>query len=100
MSRQTTAAVLALLAAWAAPAAEPVPARGDGRPPAGLVRSLRELEGVQMLEAIVTGSKMGPGSGWFKPSESRYDWHWLAACYDADKDGRVTAAEFKGPPEW
>jgi Ca2+-binding EF-hand superfamily protein len=39
---------------------------------------------------------MGPDSGWFHPSESRYGWSWLAARFDRNKDGIVTADELKG----
>lgn len=33
-------------------------------------------------------------------SQLRYDWKWLAARHDADGDGRVTAAEFRGSRAW
>jgi hypothetical protein len=50
-----------------------------------------------MLGAIlVHGANMGPNSGWFHPSESRYEWSWLAARFDHNKDGMVTADELKG----
>jgi hypothetical protein len=52
-------------------------------------------EGVEMIEAIMKG-KMGPGQGWFHPGRSRLDWNWLAARFDADKDGNITRKEFKG----
>jgi hypothetical protein len=48
---------------------------------------------VQMIVAMAQG-KMGPGEGWFHPGESRYDWDWLAARLDADKDGAVSKDEF------
>ena len=35
-------------------------------------------ESVRMLVAIARGSQMGPGEGWFGPSQTRYDWEWLA----------------------
>jgi hypothetical protein len=38
----------------------------------------RQPESVKMLVAILRGSQMGPGEGWFGPSESRYSWKWLA----------------------
>src|SRR5262245_19339717 len=52
-----------------------------------------------MLDAVLSGSQMGPGDGWFKPGETRYTWDRLRARFDADKNGRVTAKEFTGPEE-
>src|SRR5579871_5988546 len=31
-------------------------------------------EGVRMLAAVLRGSQMGPGDGWFGPSQARYGW--------------------------
>jgi hypothetical protein len=56
-------------------------------------------EFLQMWDAILAGSQMGPGDGWFKPGEARYTWPRLAARWDKNTDGRVTAEEFGGPPE-
>jgi len=54
-------------------------------------------EFAEMLWAILKdGADMGPDSGWFHPSESRYEWNWLAARFDRNKDGVVTADELKG----
>ena len=60
---------------------------------------VREREAVQMVTAIVEGSQMGPGEGWFHPGESRYGWDWLARRCDDDRDGKITEEEFKGPAE-
>src|SRR5262249_21390819 len=49
--------------------------------------------------AILKGSQMGPGDGWFGPAKSRYGWNWLAQWYDADGDEVITEDEFTGPPE-
>jgi hypothetical protein len=57
---------------------------------------VKRIEAVEMILAIAGGSQMGPGEGWFHPSESRYSWEWLAARYDADKDGKITRKEFPG----
>lgn len=62
------------------------------------VKSLADWEIVAMARAVLTGSNMGPGDGWFRPSQSRYDWRWLADRIDADKDGRITREEFKDDP--
>jgi Ca2+-binding EF-hand superfamily protein len=54
-------------------------------------------EFAEMLAAIlVNGSKMGPNSGWFHPSQSRYSFSWLAGRFDLNKDGLLTADELKG----
>ena len=54
-------------------------------------------EFAEMLGAIlINGSNMGPTSGWFHPSESRYSWSWLAGRFDRNKDGALTADELKG----
>ena len=54
---------------------------------------------VEMIWALARGSEMSPGEGWFHPGQSRYGWDWLAARYDADKNGRITREEFQGPSE-
>jgi hypothetical protein len=65
----------------------------------GAVRNVQQIEAVEMLSAIASGSQMGPGDGWFHPGQSRYDWKWLAARYDANGDGVITRKEFTGPAE-
>ena len=48
-----------------------------------------------MLAAILSGSQMGPGDGWFGPAQTRYTWEWLAGCTastpkkDAVSQGRL-----------
>src|SRR5262245_51499582 len=56
-------------------------------------------EFLQMLDAVMAGSMMGPGDGWFKPSQTRYTWDRLRQRYDKNGDGRITAAEFDGPAD-
>jgi hypothetical protein len=56
-------------------------------------------EFLQMWDAILSGSQMGPGDGWFRPGQARFTWARLAARFDKNKDGRVTAEELGGPPE-
>lgn len=46
-----------------------------------------------MLIALLKGGGMAPGAGWFKPSEKKYDWNWLAERFDADSDGKITPEE-------
>lgn len=60
---------------------------------------INQIEAVQMVSAVLAGSQMGPGDAWFHPSQSRYDWQWLAQRYDLDGDEMITADEFSGPPE-
>jgi hypothetical protein len=50
-----------------------------------------------MLRAILSGSMMGPGDGWFKPAESRYSWKWLAERFDAKKKGKIKLEDWTGP---
>lgn len=57
---------------------------------------IKEREAVQMLSAVLSGSQMGPGDGWFHPGQSRYGWDWLAERYDTDKNGVVSKDELAG----
>jgi hypothetical protein len=82
-----------LLAAGRAPAGGPPPHR-----PAPF-DSLRRLEFVEMLSAVLSGAPMDGDSGWFHPAQSRYGWDWLAERMQADHDGAITRAEFTGPKE-
>lgn len=50
-------------------------------------------EWADMLIALLKGGGMGPGAGWFKPSQKKYDWEWLAERFDADSDGKITPEE-------
>ena len=77
----------------AALAAEPAPQRHD------FLSSVRRLEFVEMLSAVVTGEEIGPGAGWFHPAQSLYTWKSLAERMDADHDGAITPEEFTGPRE-
>lgn len=58
--------------------------------------AVREHEFTQMLTAVLKGSRMGPGDGWFKPSQSRYGWAWLAERFDSDKNEKIERKEFPG----
>jgi hypothetical protein len=53
-------------------------------------------EAAAMYDAILKG-EMGPGQGWFQPSQSRLGWSWLAGRYDADRDGKIERLELGGP---
>jgi hypothetical protein len=61
---------------------------------------LRQREFVEMILAILDGSQMGPGEGWFHDGQSRYNWNWLAQRCGVDpEDGAITMKEWKGSPE-
>jgi hypothetical protein len=62
---------------------------------AGQARS----EAAEMLSAIVTGSQMGPGEGWFHAGQSKYSWDWLKQHFDVDQNGKITREEFHGPSD-
>ena len=52
-------------------------------PPRRSPSSAKVPEFAEMLWSIlIDGANMGPDSGWFHPSESRYEWSWLAARFD------------------
>jgi hypothetical protein len=62
-------------------------------------RALAKSEAAEMLFALLGGSQMGPGEGWFHPGQSRYDWAWLARRCGAAEGGRVERAQFPGTDE-
>ena len=48
-------------------------------------------EAALMADAILKGSQLGPGEGWFKsPAQKRHDWKWLAARYGVANDKPIT----------
>lgn len=57
-------------------------------------------EAIRMYLAIVKGSRMGAGEGWFGPGQSRYDWNWLAKQHGIEPDGTISAEQFSGSPAW
>ncbi|MHB1556642.1 MAG: EF-hand domain-containing protein [Isosphaeraceae bacterium] len=80
--------------------AVPSPGHAGGPPPQGPSTATpkpKVPEFAEMLWSILKdGADMGPDSGWFHPSQSRYDWGWLTARFDRDRDGIVSADELKG----
>jgi hypothetical protein len=69
----------------------------DLTPP--VIKQLGQQEGVQMLLTILSGEMPDAGTGWFHPAQGLYDWKWLAARWDANRDGVITREEFTGPKE-
>jgi EF hand len=84
-----------LLATLAATGGAAEPAREKP----SLIQSVRRLEFVEMLSAILSGAPMDGDSGWFHPVQSRYSWKWLADHMDANHDGTIAPEEFTGPKE-
>jgi hypothetical protein len=82
-----------LFGSFAARAAEPASERHD------FLASVRGIEFVQMLSAVVNGEEIGPGAGWFHPAQSLYNWNWLSKRMDANHDGAITPEEFIGSRE-
>src|SRR5258708_5878406 len=72
-------------------------AAGPARPkqPAGAAQPRVPAAG-EMVGAILSGSGAGRGKGWFRRSQGRYDWKWLAGRMGADRDGVIPRKEFKG----
>ena len=53
-------------------------------------------EWVEMLIPLLKHEDMQPTTGWFKPSDKKYDWAWLAARFDKDQDGIIEKQELPG----
>src|SRR5947209_20494810 len=66
---------------------------------APLLEPCRRIEFVRMLSAVLGGSHMGPGEGWFGPGRGRRGWNWLRERFDADRDNRISRREFPGSDE-
>lgn len=61
---------------------------------------MREVEAVQMLAAILSGTPPASGNmGWFHPGQSQYGLKWLAERMDKNGDGAVGKKEFTGSVE-
>jgi hypothetical protein len=62
-----------------------------------LARDARQSDFALMLRAVLSGSMMGPGDGWFKPAQSRYDWKWLAERFDTEHKGKISSQDWNAP---
>ncbi len=93
-SRTRPWAVASLAIAWAWPGHLPVGvARGEDRPAPGY-----RVEALEGISGVLDGTGMfGPNRGWFHPGQGLHGWPWLAARRDADGDGKIVLAEFRGP---
>ena len=60
----------------------------------------QQPEAVRMLAAILRGSDMGMGSGWFGPPKQKYDWNWIASKHDMDVDTSLKKEDFHGDPKY
>ena len=60
---------------------------------------LRRPEAAQALSSILDGTMMSGGGGWFRPSQTRYDWQWLTALHKIDAGGKISRKQWLGPPE-
>ena len=49
-----------------------------------------------MYLAIVKGSYMGAGEGWFGPAKSRFNWTWLAERCGVDPESEIDVDHFPG----
>ncbi len=57
-------------------------------------------ENVRMLISILKGGRMGPGSGWFGPSQTRYHWKWLAEFHELESGATtISRQSFRGSAE-
>ncbi|MBM4068936.1 MAG: redoxin domain-containing protein [Planctomycetes bacterium] len=90
---------LALLAT-ATPAAEPPDWTRYAQLPKLLKRAgdwALDREFTHMLFSMAnTASMMGGQGGWWKPGQSRYDWHWLAGRHGTDDEGKISREQFTG----
>lgn len=57
-----------------------------------------DSEALVMLDHILSGSRLGPGEGWFSvaKSQTRFDWETTAKRFDKNSDGAIVADEFLG----
>jgi thiol-disulfide isomerase/thioredoxin len=53
-------------------------------------------EAIKMMVAILRGSMMGSGEGWFGPASSRYSYKWLAGHVGADEKKGIDRKAFPG----
>lgn len=102
--RRAFACLVALATSGWAAGQQPPPPPTDSKALAAVLDKAFEggpqSEAARMLSAILKGSQLGPGEGWFGPAETRYTFAWLARLHGeaAAKDG-VKKDAFQGPPD-
>jgi thiol-disulfide isomerase/thioredoxin len=57
----------------------------------------KRSEATNQLMMILFNTRSNPVPGWYGPGQSRYDWIWLAARFDSNRDGKILRQEFHGP---
>lgn len=103
------AAVVVAGPAWAGDAADAPISKAQPTVPPSLdleQASVEELEkqyegqtppeGVRMFLAIMKGSQMGIGEGWFTTAQTPYTWSWLAQRSGVDPKDAISAEQFPG----
>ncbi len=73
--------------------AEPIIKKLEAKYEAG-----HQPDAVRMLIAILKGSDMGMGGGWFGPASQQYDWKWLASRHKLDEEQSLHQMDFMGDP--
>jgi hypothetical protein len=56
-------------------------------------------EYLDTLKLILRGEDMGPGKGWFHPSQGRYSWAWLAGRHGIKPSEPLPREKFRGPAD-
>ena len=58
-------------------------------------------EWAEMLVMVLKGQtmRMGPGTGWFRDAQKKYDWLWLLDRFDINADRVVQLAELPASPQ-
>jgi hypothetical protein len=89
--------LMALLMVAPSKAAEPV---SENMTVPQLWKDFQKSEyGMMLFSILDNGANMGPGTGWFKPSETRYTHAWLVKHFDKDENGKVSSKEMSDFPE-
>ena len=55
-------------------------------------------EAVRMLAAILRGSDMGMGGGWFATAGQKFDWNWIAQQHKIEPDASLSQQDFLDEP--
>ena len=77
--------------------ARPDPARMAAVATGSLWPEAVRPEWAEMLLSVLRGDMLEDGKGWWKPSECRLDWTWLASKLDHDRSGELSRSEVPSP---